>query len=160
MRILVAAIGRLKDAGENDLFARYAERLDGLGRGVALGPLRVIELPESRAAGAEARKADEAQRLLKASDGADMRVALDARGKLMASEDFAAWLRDRRDGGVGKLAFLLGGPDGHGRDVLAATALTLSLGPLTLPHGLARVVLAEQLYRAATMLAGHPYHRG
>ena len=77
----------------------------------------------------------------------------------MTSEDFAAWLRHRRDGGVGTLAFLLGGADGHGPDVLAATALTLSLGPLTLPHGLARVVLAEQLYRAATILAGHPYHR-
>jgi 23S rRNA (pseudouridine1915-N3)-methyltransferase len=159
MRILAAAIGRLKDAGEKDLFARYAERLDGVGRGVALGPLRVVELPESRAASAEARKADEAQRLLKASAGADARVALDERGKLMSSEDFAAWLRDRRDGGVGTLAFLLGGPDGHGPELLSATALTLSLGPLTLPHGLARVVLAEQLYRAATIFAGHPYHR-
>jgi 23S rRNA (pseudouridine1915-N3)-methyltransferase len=160
MRILLAAIGRLKDAGEKDLFARYAERLDGIGRGVAFGPLRVVELPESRAASAEARKADEAQRLLEASAGADVRVALDARGKLMTSENFAAWLRNRRDGGVGALAFLLGGPDGHGPDVLATTALTLSLGPLTLPHGLARVVVVEQLYRAATMLAGHPYHRG
>ena len=160
MRILVAAVGRLKDAGEKDLFARYAERLDGVGRGVALGPLRVVELPESWAASAEARKADEGWRLLKASAGADVRVALDARGKLVTSEDFAAWLRDRRDAGVGTLGFLLGGPDGQGPEVLAATALNLSLGPLTLPHGLARVVLAEQLYRAATMLAGHPYHRG
>ena len=160
MRILVAAIGRLKDAGEKDLFARYAERLDGVGRGIALGPLRVVELPESRAASAEARKADEAQRLFKTSAGADLRVALDARGKLLTSEDFAGWLRDRRDRGVGTLAFLLGGADGHGAEVLAATDLNLSLGPLTLPHGLARVVLAEQLDRAATILAGHPYHRG
>jgi 23S rRNA (pseudouridine1915-N3)-methyltransferase len=160
MRILVAAIGRLKDAGEKDLFARYAERLDGMGRSVAIGPLRAIELTESRAASAEARRADEAQRLLKASAGADLRVALDARGKVMTSDAFADWLRETRDSGVGTLAFLLGGPDGHGPEVLSVSALNLSLGPLTLPHGLARVVLAEQLYRAATILAGHPYHRG
>jgi 23S rRNA (pseudouridine1915-N3)-methyltransferase len=159
MRILVVAVGRLKDVGEKDLFARYAERLDGVGRGVAVGPLRGIELPEGRAASAAARKSDEAQRLLKASSEADVRVALDARGKLVTSEAFADWIRAQRDGGIGTLAFLLGGPDGHGPEVLSASALNLSLGPLTLPHGLARVVLAEQLYRAATILAGHPYHR-
>jgi 23S rRNA (pseudouridine1915-N3)-methyltransferase len=86
-------------------------------------------------------------------------VALDERGRDFNSQDFARWLGTRQDAGARHAAFLIGGPDGHGAEVLAAAALQLCLGRLTLPHGLARAVLAEQLYRAATILAGHPYHR-
>jgi 23S rRNA (pseudouridine1915-N3)-methyltransferase len=158
MRFIVAAVGRLKDA-ERDLYERYAGRFDALGRSHALGPLALAEIGEGRSATPELRKADEAGRLLKVAGGADIRVILDGTGRAMSSEAFASLLEKRRDGGCKTLAFLIGGPDGHGAAALEAATVKLSLGPMTLTHGLARIVLAEQLYRAATILAGHPYHR-
>lgn len=159
MHVVLAAVGRLKDGGERDLYARYAERFDAAGRSLALGPLKLVELPESRASSVDLRKADEAERLLKACSAAEARIVLDEHGKQLASEPFAAWLRQRRDGGAKSLAILIGGPDGHGAATLEAATLRLSLGAMTLPHGLARVLIAEQLYRATTILSGHPYHR-
>jgi 23S rRNA (pseudouridine1915-N3)-methyltransferase len=159
MRLSIVAVGRLKDGPERELYLKYAKRIDETGRGVALGPLTLAELAEARQAGAAQRRADEAQRLLNSASGADLLVALDGDGKTFGSDAFARWLGARRDDGVRSLAFLIGGPDGHGDDALARATLKLSLGPMTLPHGLARIILAEQLYRAATILAGHPYHR-
>lgn len=159
MRFIIAAVGRLKDGGERDLYARYAERFDAQGRAVSLGPLKLAELTESRAQTSSLRKKDEAERLLKACAGADTRIVLHEGGKAMSSEAFARWLAARRDGGCQTMACLIGGPDGHGDDVLSTATLQLSLGAMTMPHGIARVVLVEQLYRAATILAGHPYHR-
>jgi len=159
MRLIVAAVGRLKDA-ERELCERYAKRFDAAGRSLGLGPLAVAELNESRAGSADARKTDEAARLLKAAAAGDQYVVLDEGGKALSSTAFAAWIAQRRDGGCETLAFLIGGPDGHGEEVASAAALKLSLGPMTLPHGFARAVLLEQLYRATTILAGHPYHRG
>ena len=158
MRFIVAAVGRLKEA-ERDLYERYAGRFDALGRSHALGPLALAEIGEGRGATPELRKADEAGRLLKAAGGADVRLALDETGRAMSSVAFASLLEKRRDGGCKTLAFFIGGPDGHGAAALEAATVKLSLGPMTLTHGLARIVLAEQLYRAATILAGHPYHR-
>ncbi len=158
MRLIVAAVGRLKDA-ERELCERYAKRLDTAGRGLGLGPLSISELAESRAAEATARKADEAARLLKAASAAEVRVALDEGGRALSSQAFAQWMAQTRDGGCKAMAFLIGGPDGHGPAALEGAAFKLSLGPLTLPPGLARAVLIEQLYRAATILSGHPYHR-
>lgn len=159
MRLSIAAVGRLKDGPERELLARYLKRFDDAGRALALGPVKVVELPESRAAKPDLRKSDEAARLLKAAADTESIVALDVLGKSMTSEAFAKWIAARRDGGTKTLTFLVGGPDGHGPAALDAATLKLSLGALTLPHGLARVVLAEQLYRAATIIAGHPYHR-
>ena len=158
MRLIVAAVGRLKDA-ERDLCERYQKRFDAAGRALGLGPLSICELSESRAASAVARKAEEAARLLKAAAPATARVVLDEGGKALASEAFAKWLAQTRDGGCKGLAFLIGGPDGHGPEAVQGAALKLSLGAMTLPHGLARAVLVEQLYRATTILSGHPYHR-
>lgn len=158
MRLIVAAVGRLKDA-ERELFDRYAKRVDASGRTLGLGPLKLSEIVESRAASAALRTDDEAVRLIKATAGAEVTVALDEGGHALSSEAFSRWLAERRDGGAKATAFLIGGPDGHGAAVLDAATLKLSLGPMTLPHGIARIVLAEQLYRAATILAGHPYHR-
>lgn len=158
MRLIVAAIGRLKDA-ERELCERYAKRFDAGGRSLGLGPLTITELNESRAASVEARKADEASRLLKAAAAADQYVALDEGGKALSSAQFSNWVAQRRDGGCKSLAFLIGGPDGHGSDVITGAALKLSLGAMTLPHGIARAVLIEQIYRASTILSGHPYHR-
>ncbi len=160
MRILIAAIGKLKDDAEREIVARYVKRCEAQGRALGLGPLEIAELPESRAASADARKTDEAQRLLKTTGAATYKIALDVEGKHMTSEAIAGLLGKQADAGTKACAFLIGGPDGQGLDVLKTASLTLSLGAITLPHGLARVVLAEQLYRAATILSGHPYHRG
>jgi 23S rRNA (pseudouridine1915-N3)-methyltransferase len=158
MRVEILAIGRLKDEAESSIVARYQKRFDQTGRPCGLGPLSIAEFPESRAAGAAERKADEAARLLKASGSAAL-IVLEVTGRPLTSEAFAAHLRDLAGAATKTCAFLIGGPDGHGPAVQAAPSLKLSLGALTLPHGLARVVLAEQLYRAATILTGHPYHR-
>lgn len=159
MRLIIAAVGRLKDA-ERDIVQRYVERMASAGRGVALGPLTVIELPESKAATIDKRTAEESARLLKSQAGAaECIVVLDGRGQPLASAAFANLLARHRDGGAQTLSFLIGGPDGHGEAARAAATITLSLGAMTLPHGIARIVLAEQVFRAATILSGHPYHR-
>jgi 23S rRNA (pseudouridine1915-N3)-methyltransferase len=159
MRIVIAAVGKLKDSEEHAIVARYVERVNGAGRALGVGPTVISEFPDSRAAGAMERKRDEAARLLKVASDADFVVVLDTAGKSMSSEAFARFIAERRDAGAKKLAFLIGGPDGHGEGALKTANLKMSLGALTLPHGLARVILAEQLYRAATILSGHPYHR-
>ncbi|MEZ5923697.1 MAG: 23S rRNA (pseudouridine(1915)-N(3))-methyltransferase RlmH [Hyphomicrobiaceae bacterium] len=159
MRLTIAAVGRLKTGAERELVSRYLGRIDALGRTLAFGPLRIVELSESRATAVSRRKSDEAEALLKASKPAERRVALDESGKCLTSQAFAAFLRSERDAGTSDLAFLLGGPDGHGDEALRGNRLALSLSAMTLPHGLARVVLVEQLYRALTIVAGHPYHR-
>jgi 23S rRNA (pseudouridine1915-N3)-methyltransferase len=160
MRLAIIAVGRLKDGPERSLYSKYAKRFDDAGRAIALGPLTLAEITESRASGAPQRKADEAQRLLSGARDHDLTVVLDGAGKVFSSEAFATWIAARRDAGVSRLAFLIGGADGHGDDALARANLKLSLGAMTLPHGIARIVLAEQLYRAVTILSGHPYHRG
>lgn len=159
MRIVIAAVGRLKDGPERTLFARYADRIDNAGKGVALGPLEHVEINEARHASADSRRTDEGQRLAAKTAAAGCIAVLDEGGKAMTSAAFAAWLQTLRDDGLASVAFLIGGPDGHGAAAREQARLTLSLGPMTLPHGLARVVLAEQIYRAQTILAGHPYHR-
>jgi 23S rRNA (pseudouridine1915-N3)-methyltransferase len=158
MRVEILAVGRLKDEAEASIVERYRKRFDQTGRTSGLGPLAVTEFPESRASSATERKADEASRLLKAA-GSSALIVLEVTGRALTSEEFAAHLRKLADGGAKSCAILIGGPDGHGPAVLAAPALKLSLGALTLPHGLARVIISEQLYRCATILANHPYHR-
>ncbi len=159
MRLIIAAVGKLKDAEERGMCERYAKRLGVTGKPVGFGPLEIIELNESRLDATAARKSDEAMRLLKASSGATLKIALDENGRQFSSGDFAKLLGQHADSGIKTCAFLIGGPDGQGSEMLAAAHIKLSLGQFTLPHGLARVVLIEQLYRAATILAGHPYHR-
>jgi 23S rRNA (pseudouridine1915-N3)-methyltransferase len=158
MRIAIAAVGRLKDGPERELFQRYWGRLEGLGRQHALAPLSLTEIPESRAAAADTRCTEEAAKLSAGFAAGDV-VLLDASGRQWSSEGFAAYIQSRRDSGVASMTFVIGGPDGHGPATRAKATTEFSLGRITLPHGLARVVLAEQLYRAATILAGHPYHR-
>jgi len=160
MRVSLIAVGRLKDNAERGLATRYIERFDRVGRGIGLGPVDEIELSESRKETAGARRdAESAAVLARVPAGARV-IALDPEGKELSSESFSALIADWRDVGVSRTCFLIGGPDGHGASVTHAADLTLSLGRMTLPHGLARIILVEQLYRAATFLAGHPYHRG
>lgn len=153
MRLLIAAIGKLKQGPERDLFAHYLGRAEAAGRKLHLSPLTAIEVAESK------RKAAEAQALLAKIPSAHLTICLDPGGEALSSEAFARLLAKFRDEGTDGVAFVVGGADGLGKDVLAKAARLVSLGPMTLPHGLARIVLAEQIYRAATILAGHPYHR-
>ncbi|MDX2157816.1 MAG: 23S rRNA (pseudouridine(1915)-N(3))-methyltransferase RlmH [Hyphomicrobiaceae bacterium] len=158
MRLTVVGVGRLKDDAERQLVDRYLERLKG-GRSIGLSPVAEKEIAEARHASATERQEFEAQRLLQIARDADLLVVLDAAGRQFSSASFAKWLGAERDRGARHAAFLLGGPDGHGQAALDAAQMRLSLGMMTLPHGLARVLLVEQLYRATTILAGHPYHR-
>jgi 23S rRNA (pseudouridine1915-N3)-methyltransferase len=159
MRLVIAAIGRLKDTGEAELVARYQKRIATAGRAHALGPLTITEHSESRAADAGQRKAEEAVWLAAAVARADRRVILDEGGQAMPSVAFAAFVRETRDTGTREMAFLIGGPDGHDAALRSRADLVLSLSAMTMPHGLARVLLTEQLYRAVTIISGHPYHR-
>ncbi|MDX2204390.1 MAG: 23S rRNA (pseudouridine(1915)-N(3))-methyltransferase RlmH [Hyphomicrobiaceae bacterium] len=159
MRLLVAAIGRLKDGAERELLARYTGRFEPLAKRLGIAPVTWLEFPESRAATTDKRCSDEAAVLLNAARDAQYIIALDVAGKPLSSEAFAKAVAAVRDGGHKTAAILIGGPDGFAPDVLKAAHLRVSLGAVTLPHALARIVLAEQLYRAATILSGHPYHR-
>jgi 23S rRNA (pseudouridine1915-N3)-methyltransferase len=158
LRIVIAAIGRLKQGPERELVSRYLERARAAGKPLALTGFEVIEFAESRAGSADARKDEEARQLLSAlPDG--VRVVLDEHGKSISSRAFAAQLGRWRDDGRPAASFVIGGADGHGRELEGSADLTLSFSPLTWPHQLVRIMLAEQLYRATTILSGHPYHR-
>ncbi len=158
MRLQILAIGRLKSGPERELVERYRARADALARSLGFAPLTIAELPESRARSAPERVAAEAAALLARSEGTKL-VALDERASSFTSNAFAARLRSWRDAGSG-FSFIIGGPDGLDEVVRERADLLLSFGQLTLPHGIVRVLLAEQIYRALTILAGHPYHRG
>jgi 23S rRNA (pseudouridine1915-N3)-methyltransferase len=160
MRLMVATVGRLKAGPERDIFLRYADRFAALGKRIGFAPVTWAEIAEGRVANPTRRCAEEGEALLKLARDADFIVALDERGKAVSSEAFARALALARDGGHKALAILIGGPDGHSAAVRKAAQMQLSLSTMTLPHGLARIILAEQLYRAATILSGHPYHRG
>ena len=159
MRVTIAAVGRLKAGAERELYSRYWSRLEAGGRQAGIGPLKLIETKESTRGSPNERQSAESAALLKRIDDGATLVALDETGKEFTSKAFAKQLETYREQGIRELVFVIGGADGHGEAVTARAALKLALGPMTLPHGLARIVLAEQLYRAVTMLSGHPYHR-
>ena len=151
MRLTVAAVGKAKAGPERTLWETYTGRLAWP---VAL---REVELKGQLPAGD--RMAKEGAALLAALPQGATVVVLDGRGKALASAGFAARLGQWQDQGVRELGFLIGGADGHGPEVLARADFLLSLGPMTWPHLLARAMLAEQLYRAHSIITGHPYHR-
>lgn len=159
MRLVIAAVGRLRPGAERELVERYAGRAARSGRALGLSGPEFIEIDESRAGTAVLRRQAEAERLIAAAPAGCRRIALDAAGRALSTRELTGRLVDWRDAGAPAAAFLIGGPDGHGPALLDAADLVLSLGPMTWPHMLARVMLAEQLYRAVTILAGHPYHR-
>jgi 23S rRNA (pseudouridine1915-N3)-methyltransferase len=158
MLITIAAVGKLKAGPEQELFDRYVTRATAAGRGIGLA-FTSREFVESRAAAAPARKDQEAEALLGTVASGATLVALDEGGKNLDSRAFAERIARWRDDGSPGLVLALGGPDGHGPALLAKSNLRLAFGPMTWPHQLARLMLAEQLYRAVTILSGHPYHR-
>ena len=166
MDVTIAAVGRLKAGPERDLCARYLERAEKTGRASGFHRFLVSELPESRAARATDRMADEAQRLkerlgVKERTGPQIRlICLDERGTAWTSEQFAGWLRNQADSGAADTIIVaIGGADGLDPELVATADVVLSLGRMTWPHQIVRLLIAEQLYRAMTILAGHPYHR-
>lgn len=159
MKIAVHAVGRMKAGPEKELADRYFDRFAKSGPGIGLEFSGISEFPESRAQGISERRREEARKLQAQMTAGATLFLLDERGKTMSSDDFSAKIAELRDGGQRNLAIAIGGPDGHDASLRQAAALVLSFGALTWPHQLVRIMLAEQLYRAATILSGHPYHR-
>jgi len=159
MRLLIAAVGRLKAGPERELLERYLDRANAAGRAVSLAPLEIAEVPESQARRPADRMAEEAEKLDASIPDGARRILLDARGRNLTSEEFAAKLAALRDQGVPGAAFVIGGADGLGIKSKSGAELTISLGAATFPHQIVRILLAEQIYRAITILSGHPYHR-
>ncbi|MEE4235808.1 MAG: 23S rRNA (pseudouridine(1915)-N(3))-methyltransferase RlmH [Anderseniella sp.] len=159
MKLSIAAIGRMKSGPEADLLAIYLARARQQGRPAGITAITLADTAESRKDSAGARKADEARWLLGTAGPAACLVALDERGKTLSSEEFAGLIRQELDAGTSEIAFCLGGPDGHGQALRDAARHLVSFGRMTWPHKLARVMLAEQVYRSVTILVNHPYHR-
>ncbi|MFN3521092.1 MAG: 23S rRNA (pseudouridine(1915)-N(3))-methyltransferase RlmH [Phenylobacterium sp.] len=153
MKIAILAIGRLSRSPEADLVKLYADRATAAGRALGLGPVEVVEV-EARKPG----KAAEADVLRPHLQDAHV-IACDEHGAPRTSRAFAAEIGRLRDDGVRRLVFVIGGADGLDPALLADANGKLAFGPQTWPHALARAMLAEQVYRAVTILAGGPYHR-
>jgi len=157
MRVSLLAVGRMKSGPERELYSRFAERFSRAGKAMGITGFSLIEIPEAKGKTVEFRRSAEAVALLNHIPTATTLIALDETGNTMTSHDFATtferWQRE------GNMAFALGGPDGHGAELLERAQIKLSLGPMTFPHQIARILLMEQLYRAVTILGGHPYHR-
>lgn len=154
MRLHLCVVGRLRKGPEAELISDYLKRFENIGRSMGLGPVSIHEV--------EAKKsdmADEAELLRRHIPKGAVIMALDERGKLLTSPEFAGKLADWRDQGRGDLAIIIGGADGIDPRLRAHADFSLSFGKMVWPHMLARVMLSEQLYRAASILSGAPYHR-
>jgi 23S rRNA (pseudouridine1915-N3)-methyltransferase len=159
MKLMLVGVGRLKNGPERELVARYAQRCASGARKIGLTGFDLREVDESRARRPEDRKAEEAVALRALLPAGARLICLDERGGAMDSEAFAARIGAWRDAGAPACALVIGGPDGLAPDLRESADLVLAFGAMTWPHQLARALAAEQLFRAMTILAGHPYHR-
>jgi len=158
MRLTIAAVGKLKAGAERELTERYVERAGQLGRNLGIEVI-AREVSEGRADRPADRIAEEGDSLRSnVGDGAIV-VALDEAGKAFGSADFSDRIAEWRDRSVPEIAFVIGGADGLSPGIKERADLVLAFGAMTWPHQLARAMLAEQIYRALTILVGHPYHR-
>lgn len=155
MRVHICAVGRLRAGPERDLIDDYLTRFDRSGRALGLGPAKVLEVEAKKGGGMDA----EAELLERAIPKGALIACLDERGRVMSSPDFASQIGDWRDTGRSDLALIIGGADGISPALRARADFRLSFGKMVWPHMLVRVMLSEQLYRAASILAGSPYHR-
>jgi len=155
MRVHLCVVGRLRVGPEKTLIDDYLTRFDRTGRAMGLGPARVIEVEDKKNTG----MAGEAALLRKALPKGAVICTLDERGKVISSPDFAQKLAGWRDTGRQDLALIIGGADGIDPGLRAEADFSISFGKMVWPHMLVRVMLAEQIYRAATILGGSPYHR-
>ena len=159
MRIVIAAVGRLKEGPERELAGRYRDRAVKAGRALGLHGPDVIEVKESRAREAERRVTEEAIALNGAIPDNAVRLILDSRGQNASSDALAGLIRAWRDGGRAAVCFIIGGADGLAVGLRDDAVMSFAFGSATWPHQLVRIMLLEQIYRAMTILSGHPYHR-
>ena len=155
MRVHLCAVGRLRSGPERMLVDDYVTRFDRTGRALGLGPLTEHEVEDKKGGGMEA----EAELLSRAIPSGALTVVMDERGKVLSSPEFADQLARWRDGGRQDVAFVIGGADGIAPVLRDRADFAISFGRMVWPHMLVRVMLAEQLYRAANILSGGPYHR-
>jgi 23S rRNA (pseudouridine1915-N3)-methyltransferase len=155
MRIHLCVVGRLRKGPEALLINDYVDRFNKAGRSLSLGPIQIIEVEDKKNAGMKA----EADLLRRAIPKGSKVCILDERGRIESSPEFAKRLGNIRDQGRSDLAFIIGGADGIDPSLRAEADMALSFGAMVWPHMLVRVMVSEQLYRAASILAGAPYHR-
>ncbi len=156
-RLFLLAVGRLREPAPRALVEEYLKRARPLSRRMGFSAIEQRELPESRARSAAGRKSQEAEAIRKALPRGARLLVLDERGEMPDSRQFQQLLRKLAS--RGDVAIVIGGPDGLDESLRAQADAVIAFGPMTWPHQLARAMLAEQLYRAATIAAGHPYHR-
>lgn len=159
MRIIVAAVGRLKSGPETELADRYQSRAVATGRALGLRGIDIIETRESKAADTAARMTDEAGALSATIPDGAVTCALDERGDRIDSAAFASLIAQWRAAARPAAVFMIGGADGLSRDLVSRANHRIAFGAMTWPHQMVRVMLLEQIYRATTILTGHPYHR-
>jgi 23S rRNA (pseudouridine1915-N3)-methyltransferase len=159
MRVLVLAVGRMKKGAEAEIADRYLKRAVQAGRAIGIRSIEIVEIRESRAPDAERRKLEESIALANVIPDDAAVVLLDERGEGIGSAAFADQLGSWRDGGQATAVFVIGGADGLAQTLRDSARITLNFGQATWPHQLVRIMLLEQLYRAVTILSGHPYHR-
>ncbi len=159
MRLILLSIGRARAGPERDLVERYIGRAAAAGRGIGFSSVELREFDESRAQRPQDRKLDEAKTLRAALGTPPAFIACDETGKNLSSPDFTAQLGTLRDAGIATLGIVIGGPDGLDPAFRAEARLAIAFGAMPWPHQLARALAAEQIYRAMTILSGHPYHR-
>lgn len=159
MRLVILAVGRMKAGPEQELYERYSDRISKSGKALHFMGLDLHEIIESRAQDTNKRKSEEADQLIKAAGEGARIIVLDEKGKDLTSQEFSKLLKTEQDMGTTKLAFAIGGPDGHGDELKDIAIRKIRLGAMTWPHQIARILLAEQIYRGITILSGHPYHR-
>ncbi len=159
MKLSILAVGKLKSGPERELFERYFNRTEKAGKPVGLTGVNLREFPESRNANPLQRCQEESRLVLSAVSDQEGLILLDETGKDIDSEQFAQLIRQEQESGRKTLHFAIGGADGHAATLQNEADYVIRFGRLTWPHQIVRILLAEQLYRAATILSGHPYHR-
>ena len=159
MRVMIAAVGRMKAGPERDLAERYAKRAAQAGRSIGLSGFDVVEIRESRADNPARRMLEESIAIANVLPERAVTVLLDERGESISSASFAGLFKTWQENGRPAVGFVIGGADGLAPALREKSTLAIGFGAATWPHQLVRVMLLEQLYRAVTILSGHPYHR-
>jgi 23S rRNA (pseudouridine1915-N3)-methyltransferase len=159
MRIVIAAVGRLKQGPERELAERFRKRAAATGRSVGLHDIDIIEIRESRADNAERRMLEESIAIANVIPEGAVSVILDERGENLSSASFAGHLQGWRAEDRPAVVFILGAADGIAAGLREKAKMAIAFGAATWPHQFVRIMLLEQIYRAVTILSGHPYHR-
>ena len=159
MKLSLHAVGRMKNGPERELFARYFDRASASGKQQGIHPIIVKEYSESKAQRGPDRKRQEGDEILGNIDASSFVIALDERGKTLSSPDFADLIGRARDDGAKEVVFVIGGADGLDDAVRKRAQRTVAFGAMTWPHQIVRVLAAEQIYRAISIMGNHPYHK-